>query len=72
MDAKKKIEGAINILNIPMKLRDDAVQEGWLAHLEGRSVMGHLKSWYEREKKHQKKHVLFSEMGKYDIRNETG
>lgn len=40
---------------VPLRDREDAVQEAWLAHLEGRDVVQAIKTYVVREHRHRKR-----------------
>jgi len=39
-------------LHIPENLMEDAVQEGWLAHLSGKCIQTALRRWGKQERSH--------------------
>ena len=63
-DAESLINQTIKKLQIPQEWQDDAVQEGWVAHASGESIIAHLAEWLRNERKYRKKHIFFSELHK--------
>jgi len=49
MDIEQRIYNTIDKLRIPQNLREDAIQEGWLAYYGGESIIKHLKCWLAKE-----------------------
>ena len=45
---------------VPARRRDDAIQEAWLAHLEGRDVIQAISTFNTREWRHEKRQVPIS------------
>jgi hypothetical protein len=56
-DVEKMARAAIRFLGIPKQLQADAIQEAWVAHLEGKNIRTHLFSWYRKERKWSKGRV---------------
>lgn len=50
-------------LHIPKNLFEDAIQEGWLAHLQGKRIQSALNKWWKKEKVHyQQEHSVDPEL----------
>jgi hypothetical protein len=64
MLTESHIRHTIKKLHIPEEWREDAVQEGWVAHSNGESIITHLAKWLREEKKYRKNHIFFSELHK--------
>ena len=43
-----------DLLDIPVRDRDDAIQEAWVAHLEGLDALGAAVNYARREKYYRK------------------
>lgn len=43
------------LLLVPARHREDAIQEAWVAHLEGRDVIQAVKSFGVREHRHERR-----------------
>lgn len=60
-------------LHIPKNLHEDAIQQGWLAHLAGENITTALRCWWKKEKKHyqhehniEPEHIEVGVFGCYD------
>jgi hypothetical protein len=47
---------------VPSRFREDALQEAWVAHLEGRSAIAAMHNYTKRERKHERREVPFSQL----------
>ena len=48
---------------VPEADREDALQEAWVAHLEGRDPVHALKAHAERERRHRQRHTQLEQDG---------
>ena len=62
MSIESLIEQTIAKLQIPKELQEDATQEGWVAHLEGESIIAHLSKWQRNQRRYRENHIFFSEL----------
>jgi len=46
---------------IPRRFRQDAIQEAWVAHLEGRNPISTIKDYCRRELLHEERETPFSQ-----------
>lgn len=50
------------LMRVPARHREDAVQEAWLAHLEGRNVLSAVRVYARGEKLHELREVPHSQL----------
>jgi hypothetical protein len=53
---------------IPVRHRDDAVQEAWVAHLEGRDPLQAMHTWSLKEKRAEKRARIETDSESGDVR----
>ncbi len=47
---------------IPYRHREDALQEAWLAYLEGKNPIMAVKGYWNRERRHERREAPFSQV----------
>jgi len=47
---------------IPPRFREDAIQEAWVAHLEGRKPWAAVVTFLKREKRHEEREIPYSQL----------
>ena len=52
-----------DLLLVPLRHREDALQEAWLAHLEGRNPRLAARAYGKRERAHEQRHPAFTDLG---------
>ena len=59
-NALRSLQAAIK--RVPERYRQDAVQEAWLAHLEGRSPASAVAEYRRREQLHEQRETAMSQL----------
>ena len=67
---RKDIRNAIKALRIDKSLHEDAMQEGFVAVLEGKNPMTHLSKWSRKENSFRSKLGLTSDVSIEDPSNQ--
>ena len=52
-----------DLIGIPTRHREDAVQEAWLAHLQGQDPVKAARNYKDRETFHERREPSFSSLG---------
>ena len=48
---------------VPQRWRDDALQEAWLAHLQGADAAAAVAAFVRRERRRERREVAISQLG---------
>jgi hypothetical protein len=56
---RQALESAL--AKVPRRLREDAIQEAWVAHLSGKNPANAIRSFARRELEYDKRHVELPE-----------